>query len=187
MFTLRYQDITIGSGPLAETQKVYKVAYTGWLAADGHKFDASADHPAQPVYGHDLQVVKGEDGKPKMEAGQPFLFVQGRGQVVPGFDNAFDGMHVGGKRRVFIPYQLAYGAAGHPTGDPKNPGIPPKADLIFDMELVDMMDLPQQPPQPQGVQVHAPAQPAATKPAAPQPAQPATAKPAEAAPANPAH
>jgi len=165
MFSLRYQEITIGTGPLAEPQKVYRVAYTGWLVADGRKFDASADHSAQPVYGHDLQVVKGEDGKPKMEAGQPMLFVQGRGQVVPGFDNAFDGMHVGGKRRVFIPYQLAYGASGRPTGDPKNPGIPPKADLIFDMELVDMMDMPQQAaPPPARPTPPPPAPPAGTPP-----------------------
>jgi len=148
LISLRYQEVAIGSGPVAEPNKVYKVAYTGWLAADGTKFDASADHPPQRVYDHNLQMVKGEDGRPKMEPGQPFLFVQGAGQVVPGFDNGFEGMHVGGKRRLFIPWQLAYGAAGKPTGDPKNPGIPPKADLIFDLELVDMIDLPQPKPNP---------------------------------------
>ena len=155
LVTLRFQDAVVGTGPLAEPYKIYKVAYAGWLASDGTKFDASADHPAQPVIDHSLQMVKNADGTPKMEPGQPFLFQQGVGKVVPGFDNGFEGMHVGGKRRLFIPWQLAYGAKGHPTGDPKNPGIPAKADLIFDIELVDMMDIPQQPEPP------APAQPAA--------------------------
>lgn len=181
LITLRCQEIAIGSGPLAEPFKVYRVAYTGYLAADGHKFDASADHPEQPVFDHNLQLVKGEDGKPKLEAGQPFLFQQGVGQVVPGFDQGFDGMHVGGKRRLFIPWQMAYGAKGHPTGDPQNPGIPPKADLIFDVELVDMMDVPQQP----HPTVHPVPQPAAPKPA-PAPAAPAQPA-APAAPQAPAH
>jgi peptidylprolyl isomerase len=57
-------------------------------------------------------------------------------------------MKVGGKRRLFIPWQLAYGARGHLTGDPKNPGIPAKADLIFDIELVDVADLPVPPNHP---------------------------------------
>lgn len=162
---LRYQDLVVGTGPLAVPHKFYRVAYTGWLAADGHKFDASTDHPAQPVIDHNLQLVKGEDGKPKMEAGQPFLFPQGFGKTVPGFDAGFDGMHVGGKRRLYIPYQLAYGAEGKPTGDPGNPGIPPKADLIFDVELVDMFDLPKQ-PAPMGARPATPP-PSGQKPSAP--------------------
>lgn len=169
---LRYQEITLGTGAPAEPHKVYKVIYTGWLAADGHKFDASADHPAMPVFDHNLQVVKGADGKPEMKAGQPYLFPQGFGRAIPGFDNGFEGMKIGGKRRLFIPYQLAYGITGKPTGDPKNPGIPPKADLIFDVELVDVMDLPKPPAPPahpeSGVAPHpaAPAQhPGAAAPA----------------------
>ncbi|MDR3791968.1 MAG: FKBP-type peptidyl-prolyl cis-trans isomerase [Terracidiphilus sp.] len=144
-FALRYQEISIGTGPLAESNKVYKVAYTGWLASDERKFDASADHPAQPVLGHDLQPEKNADGSVKTAAGQPIVFPQGFGRVIPGWDQGFAGMRIGGKRRLFIPYQLAYGAAGRPTGDPKDPGIPPKADLIFDIELVDVIDLPAMP------------------------------------------
>ena len=126
---------------MAEPNKLYKVQYTGWLAADGHKFDSSYDHPA-PVLDKDGKPVMGDDGKPKMGDPQPFTFPQGFGRVIPGWDQGFDGMKIGGKRRLFIPWQLAYGAHGHPTGDPKNPGIPPKADLIFDVELVDVTDMP---------------------------------------------
>jgi peptidylprolyl isomerase len=144
-FALRYQEIKIGTGPVAEPNKVYKVAYTGWLAADGRKFDASADHPEQPVMGHDLQPVKNPDGSIKKAAGQPILFPQGYGRVIPGWDQGFEGIRVGGKRRLFIPYQLAYGVLGRPTGDPKDPGIPAKADLIFDIELLDVIDMPAMP------------------------------------------
>ncbi|MDR3724372.1 MAG: FKBP-type peptidyl-prolyl cis-trans isomerase [Terracidiphilus sp.] len=159
-FALRYQEIAIGTGPLAESNKIYKVAYAGWLASDGRKFDASADHPEQPVLGRDLQPEKNADGSPKTAAGQPIVFPQGFGRVIPGWDQGFAGMHIGGKRRLFIPYQLAYGAAGRPTGDPKDPGIPPKADLIFDIELVDVIDLPA-PPAAHGAQAAPAAQPAA--------------------------
>ena len=184
-FALRYQDVTVGTGPLAEPNKVYKVAYTGWLASDGRKFDASADHPPSPILDKNLQVVKDEDGKPKTEAGQPIVFPQGFGRVIPGWDQGFEGMHVGGKRRIFIPWQLAYGAKGKPSGDPKNPGIPAKADLIFDVELVDMLEMPAPPQHPAG---HPGALPAGHPPvsSAPAPAAPATAAPAAAAPAAPA-
>jgi peptidylprolyl isomerase len=113
-FALKFQDIEIGTGPVAEPLKLYKVKYTGWLAADGKKFDSSEDHPGK----------------------EPIQFPQGRGRVIPGWDQAFEGMKIGGKRRIFIPYQLAYGAAGRP------PVIPAKADLIFDIELVDVSDMP---------------------------------------------
>ena len=48
-FTLRYQDIHIGTGAAAEPNKIYKVNYTGWLAADGHKFDSSYDQDRKSV------------------------------------------------------------------------------------------------------------------------------------------
>jgi peptidylprolyl isomerase len=140
-FVLRYQDIKIGTGPDAEPNKVYKVHYTGWLAADGTKFDSSFDHPRQPVVDKDGKPVLDADGKPKQGAAEPINFPQGYGRVIPGWDQGFYGMKIGGKRRLFIPWQLAYGARGHLTGDPKNPGIPAKADLIFDVELVDVVDM----------------------------------------------
>jgi peptidylprolyl isomerase len=140
-FSLRYQDIHIGTGAEAEPNKMYKVHYTGWLAADGHKFDSSYDHKT-PVMGKDGKPELDADGKPKMNEGQPITFPQGFGRVIPGFDEGFTGMKIGGKRRLFIPWQLAYGARGRPGPNATNPGIPPKADLIFDIELVDVTDLP---------------------------------------------
>ncbi len=112
-FALKYIDAKIGAGELAKPGIKYTVHYTGWLH-DGTKFDSSVDR------------------------GQPFEFTQGRHMVIPGWDEGFDGMRVGGKRRLFIPWQLAYGAAG------RGP-IPPKADLIFDIELIAQLD-PNAPP-----------------------------------------
>ncbi len=152
-FTLRYQDLKIGSGADALPNKMYKVLYTGWLAADGHKFDSSEDH-RQPVMDKDGKPVMGEDGKPKLGDPQPISFMQGFGRIIPGFDQGFEGMKVGGKRRLFIPWQLAYGARGRPGPDPAHPGIPPKADLIFDVELVDVAEIQMPPNHPIANPVH---------------------------------
>ncbi len=113
LYALRYIDITIGKGPLAEPEKWYTVRYTGWLP-DGTKFDSSYDHPGA----------------------QPITFPYGAHRVIYGWDTGFEGMHVGGKRRLFIPYQLAYGAMGRP------PKIPAKSELIFDVELLAQSDTP---------------------------------------------
>lgn len=143
-FSLRYQDVKLGTGAVAEPNKLYKVLYTGYLAADGHKFDSSDDH-RQPQRDKDGKPVLGDDGKPKLGDPQPISFPQGFGRVIPGFDQGFEGMKIGGKRRLFIPWQLAYGAHGRPGPDAAHPGIPPKADLIFDIELVDVAEM-QMPP-----------------------------------------
>ena len=160
-FALRYEDIKVGAGPIAAPHKIFRVKYSGWLAADGRKFDSSDEHPAQPVYDSSLHQVMGDDGNPKMEAGQPMLFQQGDPRMISGWNLGFDGIHVGGKRRLFIPYQMAYGELGRATGDPKNPGIPPRADLIFDIELVEMMEPPAQsaPPTRPGIPHPAPVTP----------------------------
>jgi peptidylprolyl isomerase len=117
-FTLSYIDTKVGSGPLAQPNKWYSLHYTGYLP-DGTVFDASSKHP---------------------EA-DPFVFQQGlngpmsRRSVITGWDTGISGMRVGGKRRLFIPYQLAYGPNGQPQG-----GIPGKTWLIFDLELVAQND-----------------------------------------------
>jgi peptidylprolyl isomerase len=109
-YAMRYIDVAIGTGKPAEAGKVFSVHYTGWLL-DGTKFDSSRDK------------------------GKPLLFEQGKRKVIPGWDAGFEGMRVGGKRRLFIPYQLAYGEKGRGK-------IPPKAELIFDVELMDVEDAP---------------------------------------------
>ena len=153
-FTLRYEDIKIGTGAEAEPNKMYKVLYTGYLGSngrpdDGHKFDSSEDH-RQPLKDKDGKPVLGDDGKPKLGDAQPMAFPQGMGRLIPGFDQGFAGMKIGGKRRIFIPWQLAYGAKGRPGPDAAHPGIPAKADLIFDVELVDVTDMPTPPTGPGG-------------------------------------
>ena len=145
-FALRYQDIVIGTGADAQPNKIYKVQYTGWLgvngrADDGRKFDSSYDR-RQALKDADGKPVLDAQGQPQLGDAPPFSFAQGYGRVIPGWDQGFGGMKVGGKRRIFIPWQLAYGAKGHPGPDAAHPGIPEKADLIFDVELVDVSDLP---------------------------------------------
>jgi peptidylprolyl isomerase len=188
-FTLRYQDIKIGTGALAESNKMYKVHYTGWRAADGVKFDSSYDHPGPPVMDKDNKPVMGDDGKPKHGDPQPMAFPQGMGRLIPGFDQGFAGMKIGGKRRLFIPWQLAYGTRDMPARGADHPGIPPKSDLIFDVELVDVSDLPTAPNGPGGMGRAMPGgrplpQGAQPRPgAAPTPGAPATAPTPGATPA----
>ena len=183
-FALRYQDVKIGTGALAEPNKLYQVHYTGWLASDGKKFDSSFDH-RQPVMDKDGKPENDADGKPKLGEAQPFTFPQGRGRVIPGWDQGFEGMKIGGKRRLFIPYQLAYGAMGRP------PVIPAKSDLIFDIELVGVQDMPAQGmppggrpmPRPGSHPVPAPGAPGSPAPATPPPA--GTAAPTSPTPTSP--
>jgi peptidylprolyl isomerase len=148
-FALQYVDVKLGTGALAEQHKMYKVQYTGYLASTGYKFDSSLERRT-PVVGKDGKPTMGPDGKPVLgdPHPEPFSFPQGFGRLIPGWDQGFDGMKVGGKRRLFIPWQLAYGATGRPGPDAAHPGIPPKADLIFDVELLDISDLPTPPNHP---------------------------------------
>ena len=141
---LRYEDITVGKGAEGETGKLWHLKYTGWRAADGVKFD-SWDMHSQPEMGPDGKPEMGPDGKPVMSDPEPIAIPQGVGRVIPGFDYGLEGMKIGGKRRIFIPWQMAYGTRAIPDrperpGSPASPGIPAKSDLIFDVELVDVTD-----------------------------------------------
>jgi len=107
-FSLDYVDTKVGAGPLAEPHKWYTVHYTGYLP-DGTKFDSSVDR------------------------GEPISFPYGAHRVIEGWDTGFDGMHVGGRRRLYVPYELGYGETAHGP-------IPPRSWLIFDVQLIAQSD-----------------------------------------------
>ncbi|QBD83755.1 FKBP-type peptidyl-prolyl cis-trans isomerase [Ktedonosporobacter rubrisoli] len=101
---LKYIDVKEGQGPEAKAGSSVTVQYTGWFASNGQKFDSSYDH-----------------------GGQPFTVAPlGQAQVIKGWNEGLVGMKAGGTRRLFIPAALAYGS------QPPQ-GIPPNADLIFDV------------------------------------------------------
>ena len=105
---LRFLVRTAGTG--AETPKrgqLVAVNYTGRLLDGETKFDASADH------------------------GGAFHFVVGENRVIAGWDEALLAMHKGEKRTIIVPFRLAYGEKGI------RGTIPPRATLVFDVELVD--------------------------------------------------
>ena len=140
-FSLRFIDIATGSGPEAEPNKMYKMHYTIWLAADGRKVDSSYDH-RRPLLDSAGKPLLNADGKPQSGDPQPISIPQGMGRVIPGLDQGLSGMRIGGKRRLFIPWQLAYGVRGRPSPKPDSQGIPPQADLIVDVELIAVTELP---------------------------------------------
>ncbi len=107
---LRYEDSVVGTGMEAVSGKRVEVHYTGWLdegnGKKGAKFDSSVDRK------------------------QAFVFPLGAGRVIKGWDEGVAGMKVGGKRTLYIPSALGYGARG--AGEV----IPPSANLIFDVDLL---------------------------------------------------
>jgi FKBP-type peptidyl-prolyl cis-trans isomerase len=107
---LQYWDISVGSGQVAKEGDRVRVHYTGWLTT-GKKFDSSVD------------------------AGRPFTFALGNGEVIRGWDEGVAGMKVGGKRQLRIPPDLGYGENGSPDGT-----IPAHATLIFDVQLLSVQE-----------------------------------------------
>lgn len=103
---LKYEDMTIGTGPSPKAGQTVTVQYTGTLT-DGTKFDSSRDRD------------------------EPFQFTIGQGQVIKGWDEGVMSMKGGGRRKLIVPAALGYGAEGTPGGP-----IPPNATLNFDVELL---------------------------------------------------
>jgi FKBP-type peptidyl-prolyl cis-trans isomerase len=106
---LKMQDIVVGTGASPEQGQTVVVHYVGTLE-DGTQFDSSRKRgPASP----------------------PAQFRLGPG-LIPAWNEALTTMKVGGKRKLFVPSAMGYGATGSP------PRIPPNANLLFEIELIDV-------------------------------------------------
>jgi peptidylprolyl isomerase len=103
---LYVQVLREGDGPAAAAGDTMGVEYALWLP-DGTKVDASADH----------------------EPPAPLPMVLGRTALIAGWTEGVTGMRLGERRRLVLPYELAYGAAGRP------PRIPEYSTLVFEVEL----------------------------------------------------
>lgn len=106
-------DLTEGTGQEVKAGDTITVNYTGAIASSGVIFQSSYD--SEQTLTSPLEVASQENG--------------GQG-LIQGWVEGVPGMKVGGKRRLIIPYQLAFGEAGQP------PTIPAKANLVFDIDLV---------------------------------------------------
>ncbi|PPC92982.1 MAG: peptidylprolyl isomerase [Methylotenera sp.] len=107
-------DTQVGTGREAEVGFNVTVHYTGWL------YDAAAEGG------------KGKKFDSSLDRNSPFNFFLGGGQVIQGWDEGVQGMKIGGKRTLIIPSEMGYGARG------AGGVIPPNANLIFDVELLDV-------------------------------------------------
>jgi FKBP-type peptidyl-prolyl cis-trans isomerase FkpA len=104
-------DLQDGTGPMANSGHTATVNYTGWLYSE--------DAPENKGAKFDSSIGRG-----------PFSFKIGAGRVIRGWDQGVQGMKVGGVRRLVLPPEFAYGAAG------AGGVIPPNATLVFDVELL---------------------------------------------------
>jgi len=116
-------DVTVPPTPNQAEQ-----TFTDLIVGDGAEIQ-----PGQTVAVH-LLAFSAADGKQidsSWEAGTPLTFVPGAGQLPPGLEKAVEGMRVGGRRQVDIPFADAFGASGN-----DQLGLPPSTDLIMVLDLV---------------------------------------------------
>jgi FKBP-type peptidyl-prolyl cis-trans isomerase FkpA len=110
-------DLVMGSGPQAATGNRVTVNYTGWL------------------YNQAGVESKGAQFDSSVQAGRtPLEFVIGSSNIIPGFQQGVIGMRMGGKRRVYMPSNLAYGNSGSQDGR-----IPPNSALVFELDLLTLV------------------------------------------------
>ena len=107
-YQLEIDDIVLGDGEEAVAGHVVEVHYVGVSWKNGKQFDASWDR------------------------GNTFKFGLGKGQVIPGWDQGVAGMRVGGRRRITIPPNLAYGKRG------AGGVIGPDETLVFVVDLISL-------------------------------------------------
>jgi peptidylprolyl isomerase len=105
-YQLEVEDVTVGEGEEARSGRVVEVHYVGVSWNTGQQFDASWDR------------------------GKPFKFKLGKGQVIAGWDRGVAGMKVGGRRRLTVPPDLAYGKRG------AGGVIGPDETLVFVVDLI---------------------------------------------------
>jgi FKBP-type peptidyl-prolyl cis-trans isomerase len=103
---LQVEDLTVGTGPTALAGDTVTIHYIGRFT-NGQVFDNSYDR------------------------GEPLTFRLGTGAVIAGVDQGVVGMKVGGKRRLTVPPNLAYGSSGQGS-------IPPNATLVFEIDLISV-------------------------------------------------
>lgn len=115
---LEYVDLVVGDGKVPGSKDFVSVHYEGKIKSSGKVFGAT----------------RGEtDLRSEVYKGDPYSFKLGKRKVIPGWEEGISTMKVGGKRRLTIPSDLAYGEDGTPDGV-----IPKSADLVFDVELVSI-------------------------------------------------
>jgi|SRR5947209_15032543 len=105
-YQLEVEDITVGEGEEASPGRTVEVHYVGVSWKTGKQFDASWDR------------------------GSTFKFPLGKNRVIPGWDRGVAGMKVGGRRRLTIPPDLAYGKRG------AGGVIGPDETLVFVVDLI---------------------------------------------------
>ena len=108
---LQIIDSKEGTGATPKTGQTCVMHYTGWLYENGQK---------------------GKKFDSSVDRNEPFEFKIGVRQVIGGWDEGVGSMKVGGKRKLLIPHGLAYGDSGRS-------GIPPRATLVFDVELIQIV------------------------------------------------
>ncbi len=115
---LGIEDLVVGDGVECKPGAAVVAHYKGTLKSDGSEFDSSYKRNSPAAFSLNRWIKGSQEGIP--------------------------GMRVGGKRKLTVPYALAFGEAGRPPTIPPKadvPIIPPKADLVYEIELVNVLQI----------------------------------------------